>query len=69
MLRTRYPRHRWLRLASALLAVAVLLGALPGASLAAGPATLARMRRAYTTATRCEWMFWDAAHRRETWPV
>ncbi len=40
MLRTRYPRHRWLRLASALLAVAVLLGALPGASLAAGPATL-----------------------------
>lgn len=35
----------------------------------APPETLARMRRAYVTATTCEWMFWDAAHRRETWPV
>ncbi len=35
----------------------------------ANPETIARMRRAYITATRSEWMFWDAAHRQETWPV
>lgn len=28
-----------------------------------------RMRAAFETAGRFEWMFWDAAHRRETWPV
>lgn len=28
-----------------------------------------RMRQAFETASRFEWMFWDAAHRRETWPV
>jgi thiaminase/transcriptional activator TenA len=32
-------------------------------------ATLDRMHEAFTTATRYEWMFWDAAWRRETWPV
>jgi thiaminase len=32
----------------------------------AGAATRARMREAFTTATRYEWMFWDAAWRRET---
>lgn len=39
------------------------------AAASASPATVARMRIAYVTATRCEWMFWDAAHRREGWPV
>ncbi|GAB95546.1 thiaminase/transcriptional activator TenA [Kineosphaera limosa] len=28
-----------------------------------------RMTRAFVTAARYEWMFWDAAWRRETWPV
>lgn len=33
------------------------------------PATRARMREAFVTAARYEWMFWDAAHRLESWPV
>ncbi len=36
---------------------------------AADPATVARMHDAFATATRFEWMFWDAADRLETWPV
>lgn len=32
-------------------------------------ATRARMREAFLTACRYEWMFWDAAYRREAWPV
>jgi thiaminase/transcriptional activator TenA len=28
-----------------------------------------RMRHAFATAARYEWMFWDAAWRREAWPV
>lgn len=35
----------------------------------ADPATVRRMHEAYATASRYEWMFWDAAHRQETWPV
>jgi thiaminase (transcriptional activator TenA) len=35
----------------------------------AAPATRLRMRQAFTTAARYEWMFWDAAWRRESWPV
>ena len=35
----------------------------------AGEPTRARMREAFTMATRYEWMFWDAAWRRESWPV
>jgi thiaminase (transcriptional activator TenA) len=27
------------------------------------------MREAYLTAVRYEWMFWESAYRRETWPV
>jgi thiaminase/transcriptional activator TenA len=27
-----------------------------------------KMEQAYETATRLEWMFWDSAYRRETWP-
>ena len=29
----------------------------------------ARARRHFRTAARYEWMFWDAAHRQETWPL
>ncbi|QQR99470.1 MAG: TenA family protein [Austwickia sp.] len=36
---------------------------------AAREATRTRMRAAFVTASRYEWMFWDAAHRAETWPV
>jgi len=35
----------------------------------ASAADLERMRHAFTTASRYEWMFWDAAWRREEWPV
>ncbi|GAY10255.1 thiaminase II [Pseudonocardia sp. N23] len=35
----------------------------------AGPAEIERMRRHFHTTTRYEWMFWDGAWRRETWPV
>ena len=34
-----------------------------------GRADRERMRRTFATAARYEWMFWDAAWRRETWPV
>jgi thiaminase/transcriptional activator TenA len=27
------------------------------------------MHQAFATASRYEWMFWDAAWRQETWPV
>lgn len=33
------------------------------------PAGTERMRRHFTTTSRYEWMFWDAAHRREAWPI
>jgi thiaminase (transcriptional activator TenA) len=38
-----------------------------GAALA--PPELDALRRHFVTAARYEWMFWDAAYRRETWPV
>jgi thiaminase/transcriptional activator TenA len=28
----------------------------------------AAMRDAFVTSSRLEWMFWDSAYRRETWP-
>ncbi|MFJ2743007.1 thiaminase II [Streptomyces sp. NPDC087440] len=34
----------------------------------ADPATRARMRTAFSTASTWEWMFWDAAWRMEAWP-
>jgi thiaminase/transcriptional activator TenA len=34
-----------------------------------GPRTAAAMRRVFHLSMRYEWMFWDAALRRETWPV
>ncbi|WP_028707768.1 TenA family protein [Propionicicella superfundia] len=36
---------------------------------AADETTAARMTTAFVTASRYEWMFWDAAWRREPWPV
>lgn len=36
---------------------------------AASPRELALMREHMTVTSRYEWMFWDAAWRRETWPV
>jgi thiaminase (transcriptional activator TenA) len=35
----------------------------------ADPGTVERMHQAFATASRYEWMFWDTAWRRETWPV
>ncbi|MCF6468837.1 thiaminase II [Nonomuraea sp. MG754425] len=36
---------------------------------AAGPDTRAAMARAYCRAAAYEWMFWDSAWRRESWPT
>ncbi len=38
------------------------------AAVAAGEEERLRMREAYLTATRWEWLFWDAAWRCEGWP-
>jgi len=35
----------------------------------ADPSTAERMHEAFATASRYEWMFWDAAWRQEVWPV
>ena len=35
----------------------------------AGPGTRRAMHRAFHTAARYEWMFWDAAWRQEDWPI
>ena len=35
----------------------------------AGPEELEAMRQAFLTSSRYEYMFWDAAYRREQWPV
>ncbi|MCC7369788.1 MAG: TenA family protein [Chloroflexi bacterium] len=34
-----------------------------------GPRTRAAMRRVFHQSMRYEWMFWDMAYRRETWPI
>ncbi|MGJ3230287.1 MAG: thiaminase II [Oceanicaulis sp.] len=36
---------------------------------AAGEAERARMHESFLRCSQFEWMFWDAAYRRETWPV
>jgi thiaminase/transcriptional activator TenA len=36
---------------------------------AATPATRAAMAQAFRMATRFEWMFWDSAYARESWPI
>ena len=35
----------------------------------ADPGTVERMHEAFATASRYEWMFWDAAWRQESWPL
>lgn len=49
--------------------VEAVLAATDRVGAAVSPAELDRMREHFTTTTRYEWMFWDAAHRMETWPV
>ena len=39
------------------------------AAAGADPATVERMHAAFLRCTQFEWMFWDAAWRREAWPV
>lgn len=34
-----------------------------------GTVTIARMHQAFATASRYEWMFWDAAWTRQSWPL
>jgi thiaminase/transcriptional activator TenA len=50
-------------------AVRQMLEAVDEAAAGATPATVEAMHRAYTASTRLEWIFWDSAYRRETWPV
>lgn len=40
-----------------------------GLAASATPEETERMHEAFATASRYEWMFWDAAWRMETWPV
>jgi len=39
------------------------------AAAAAGPAVREAMRRAFIRSSRYEYLFWDAAYRREEWPI
>jgi len=50
-------------------AVARMLEAVDEAAEPASPITVEAMHRAYTASTRLEWIFWDSAYRRETWPL
>ncbi len=50
-------------------AVQAVIGHVDRAAEAAGPDTVAAMHHAFTRTTQYEWMFWDAAWRREDWPV
>jgi len=50
-------------------AVQAVIGHVDRAADAAGADTRARMHLAFTRSTQFEWMFWDAAWRREGWPV
>ena len=50
-------------------AVARMIAAADAAARDASPALRARMHRAFTHATRLEWMFWDGAYREAGWPV
>ena len=43
--------------------------AVADAAAAAAPHRTEAMHRAFRRSSQFEWMFWDAAHRRETWPV
>ena len=50
-------------------AVAEMIAATDAAAAGAAPALRDRMHRAYTRATRLEWMFWDGAYRDAAWPL
>lgn len=50
-------------------AVDRVIAAADAAAVGASPAHRARMHRAFTHATRLEWMFWDGAWREAGWPV
>jgi len=50
-------------------AVAGMIAATDHAALTASVGTRERMHRAFTQATRLEWMFWDSAYRDAGWPV
>jgi thiaminase/transcriptional activator TenA len=50
-------------------AVRAVLAQADAAHARAGGAERQEMRAAYLKAARYEWMFWDAAWRRETWPL
>jgi len=47
----------------------ILLGLYDRLAADADPATLQRCERNFLISSRYEWQFWDAAYRRETWPV
>ena len=49
--------------------VEAVLGAVDRIGETASPRELGLMRRHFHTTSRYEWMFWDAAYRREVWPV
>ena len=49
--------------------VAAVLGLAERVAPALGAADEARARRHFVTTARYEWMFWDAAWRREKWPI
>ena len=50
-------------------AVRAMIEATDEAAAGAAPGLRARMHGAYARAAQLEWLFWDSAYRRETWPV
>jgi thiaminase/transcriptional activator TenA len=50
-------------------AVRAMIDATDAAATGASPALQHRMHAAFRRATQLEWIFWDAAYRREAWPV
>jgi thiaminase (transcriptional activator TenA) len=50
-------------------AVSAVIAATDEAAALASPDMIERMHAAYTRASQLEYMFWDSAHRLESWPV
>lgn len=50
-------------------AVSQMIAATDAAAEGVAPPLRERMHRAFTQATRLEWMFWDGAYREAAWPV
>ncbi|GJD46572.1 Aminopyrimidine aminohydrolase [Methylobacterium cerastii] len=66
------PYHAWIDTYSGTdfqEAVARMIAATNAAAIHASPTLRERMHRAFTHATRLEWMFWDSAYRDAAWPV